>query len=696
MKKFVLMITALFLFILLSAASNAQDNKYKFEGEKHLNNIRMLTDGGENAEAYLSFDEKQLIFQSTHGDLKCDQIFTMNIDGTNKKMVSNGKGRTTCSYFLPGDKKIIYASTQLAGDECPPPPDRSKGYVWELYKSFDIFSANADGTNLQRLTFTDGYDAEATVSQKGDKIVFTSMRDGDPEIYTMNLDGSDQTRLTNQKGYDGGAFFSLDGSKIVFRASRPKTAEELADYEDLATNAMFRPTTLEIYVMNADGSDIQQVTNYGKASFAPFFFPDGKRIIFSSNINSKSGRDFDLYMINTDGTGLEQITFNETFDGFPMFTRDGKNLVFCSNKKMKQLKLLLILILLTPVSTYAQKISNPEITAEEVKEHISYLASDQLKGRASGSKEIKEAADYIANEFKSYGLKPIFEGKYLQEFPFVKTLELTDNNSLTFSTNGNETEPKLHEDYITLPFSGNADVSGKLVFAGFGISAPDLKYDDYDGIDVKDKIVIVLRNTPEPQTPHSEFDAYSPLRKKASVARDKGALGIIFFNPYDENKPTDDLVEFEFDRGGSVTDFAVVDIKRNFIEDLFKAERKDLKEVYDKIIEIKQPSSFEFQNSSAEIKTEVKEVEATSWNVGGFIEGNDPELKKEWLIIGAHFDHLGIGGDGSLYRGKEPQIHNSADDKASGTAGVMEISEKFASQKDKVKRSIAFFTFSGE
>jgi TolB protein len=325
-------ISCILIPLFLYTCAFAQQKNYHFEGEKHLTNIRMLTDGGENAEAYLSFDEKKLIFQSTHGNLKCDQIFTMNIDGSDKKMVSTGKGRTTCSYFLPGDQKIIYASTHLAGDDCPPPPDRSKGYAWKLYESFDIFSANADGTNLEQLTNTDGYDAEATVSPKGDKIVFTSTRDGDPEIYTMNLDGSDQTRITHQKGYDGGAFFSLDGSKIVFRASRPKTAEELADYEDLAENAMFRPTTLEIYTMNADGSGIQQVTNYGKASFAPFFFPDGKRIIFSSNINSESGRDFDLYLVNTDGTGLEQITFNPTFDGFPMFTRDGKHLVFCSNR----------------------------------------------------------------------------------------------------------------------------------------------------------------------------------------------------------------------------------------------------------------------------------------------------------------------------------------------------------------------------
>jgi TolB protein len=332
MKKY---IPSLFLFsilTLLSDSSFAQNGEYKFEGENHLSNIRMLTDGGENAEAYLSFDETELIYQSTVGDMKCDQIFTMKIDGSDKQMVSTGNGRTTCSYFLPGDEKIIYASTHLAGDDCPPPPDRSKGYVWELYNSFDIFSANSDGTDLIQLTFSDGYDAEATVSPKGDKIVFTSTRDGDPEIYVMNIDGSNQTRLTFQKGYDGGAFFSQDGTKIVFRASRPKTEEELADYEDLANNGLFRPTTLEIYTMNADGTDIKQITNFGKASFAPFFFPDAERIIFSSNVNSENGRNFDLYMINVDGTGFEQITFNETFDGFPMFTKDGKQLVFCSNR----------------------------------------------------------------------------------------------------------------------------------------------------------------------------------------------------------------------------------------------------------------------------------------------------------------------------------------------------------------------------
>jgi hypothetical protein len=355
-----------------------------------------------------------------------------------------------------------------------------------------------------------------------------------------------------------------------------------------------------------------------------------------------------------------------------------------------------ILILFTSVLSYSQNTFDPEITADEIKQHITYLASDELKGRDSGTEEIKAAAVYISDEFKNYGLEPLFKGDYLQEFPFIKTIELTDKNSLIFLVNENEVKPNLKEDYITVPFSGNAEVNAKLVFAGFGISAPDLKYDDYDGIDIKDKIVIVIRNTPEPNVPHSEFDVHSPLRKKASVARDKGAAAIIFVNPYDENKTTDDLVEFSFDRGGSIGGFSAVSIKRSFVEQLLQSEGINFREVYDKIIETKKPASFELKNSSAKISTEVKEVEATSWNVGGYIEGTDPELKNEWLIIGAHFDHLGMGGEGSLYRGDDPQVHNGADDNASGTTGVLELAEKFASEKNQIKRSIAFFTFSGE
>ncbi|MBV6420548.1 MAG: hypothetical protein DAHOPDDO_01804 [Ignavibacteriaceae bacterium] len=362
----------------------------------------------------------------------------------------------------------------------------------------------------------------------------------------------------------------------------------------------------------------------------------------------------------------------------------------------KSLILTVLLFTISNIAVYNQQADNPEVTTEEIKEHISFLASDKLKGRDSGTEELFGAAVYISDEFKNYGLEPLFKDGFLQEFPFVKTIELTDKNSLSFSTNGSEVELKLREDYITVPFSGNTDVNASLVFAGFGISASDLNYDDYSGIDVKNKIVIVFRNTPEPAVAHSGFDAHSPLRKKSSVARDKGAAGIIFINPYDSNKTSDDLVEFSFDRGGAMSDFSVQSVKRIFIEELLHNEGINLKDVYNKILESKKPSSFELKNSSAKISTEVKEVEAVSWNVAGYLEGKDPELKNELIIIGAHFDHLGMGGEGSLYRGDEPQIHNGADDNASGTTGVLELAEKFASRKNNLKRSIVFITFSGE
>ena len=300
--------------------------------EVHLGKLQQLTFGGENAEAYLSFDESQLVFQSTRDGAGCDQIYTMGIDGTNAKRVSSGKGRTTCAYFLPGDDKILYASTHAAADDCLPPPDRSHGYVWKLYPEFDIYVAGADGSDPKPLVAGPGYDAEATVSPVGDKIVFTSTRTGDPEIYVAKIDGSGAKRLTKSKGYDGGAFFSADGKTIVFRANHPKGKEELEKYDAIIKEGLVRPTRLELFTMNADGSKQKQITKNGKANFAPFFHPDGKRIIFASNMDDEKGRNFDLYIIGVDGEGLERVTYNGTFDGFPMFTKDGKRLVFASNR----------------------------------------------------------------------------------------------------------------------------------------------------------------------------------------------------------------------------------------------------------------------------------------------------------------------------------------------------------------------------
>jgi TolB protein len=304
--------------------------------EKHLRNIRQLTFGGQNAEAYFSADGKKLIFQSTRDDLKCDQIFTMNLDGSDVRMVSNGKGRTTCAYFYPDGKKILYSSTYLGGADCPPKPDYSKGYVWAVYPSFDIFTANPDGSDLKRLTVSPGYDAEATISNDGKKIVFTSLRNGDLDIYTMDANGSHVKQLTHELGYDGGPFFSPDGKWIVYRAHHPKTEQEIRDYKELLKQNQIRPTYLELWIMKADGSAKRQITNLGAASFAPSFFPDGKRIVFSSNVGSTGGMgNFELYAVNPDGTNLERITYTDGFDGFPMFSPDGKKLVWVSGRNGK-------------------------------------------------------------------------------------------------------------------------------------------------------------------------------------------------------------------------------------------------------------------------------------------------------------------------------------------------------------------------
>lgn len=300
--------------------------------EPRLANLKQLTRGGENAEAYFSFDGSRLIFQSTRPGHDCDQIFTMNVDGSDQKLVSTGLGRTTCGYFYPDGKSILYASTHLGSRECPPVPSFEQGYVWPVYETYDIFRADADGKNLRRLTDAPGYDAEATISRDG-RIVFTSTRDGDMEIYSMNGDGTDVKRLTRRPGPDGGPFFSADGRYIVFRGREIGEGPERDDYFTLLKKALWRPTRLEIFVMDADGGNLRQVTRLGASSFAPFFHPDGRRIIFSSNLHDPDGRNFDLYLINVDGTGLERVTYNETFDGFPMFSPDGRRLVFASNRQ---------------------------------------------------------------------------------------------------------------------------------------------------------------------------------------------------------------------------------------------------------------------------------------------------------------------------------------------------------------------------
>jgi Tol biopolymer transport system component len=315
-----------------AAAGTAGPDSLREPREAHLRNIRQLTFGGENAEAYWSPDGKLLILQVTNGDAKCDQIFILDPATGEQHLVSTGKGRTTCAYFIPGTDRIVYSSTHLTSPDCPPPPDYSKGYVWKLYESYEIFTATRDGSDLRRITDNPGYDAEATCSPDGKRIIFTSYRNGDFDLYSMRPDGSDVRRVTHELGYDGGAFYSRDSKRLVWRASRPKTPEEVAAYGELLREGAIRPMALEIFVGDADGGHARQLTSNGAANFCPYFFPDGKRIIFASNMGDSQGRNFDLWSVRDDGTGLEQITYEPTFDGFPMFSPDGKQLVFASNR----------------------------------------------------------------------------------------------------------------------------------------------------------------------------------------------------------------------------------------------------------------------------------------------------------------------------------------------------------------------------
>ncbi len=313
----------------------------QYPEETHLKNVQQLTFGGDNAEAYFSFDSKWIVFQRTKTDegIPCDQIFIGKVPAPGEKfeyrMVSTGKGRTTCGTFAKGDKHVIYASTHLGGDACPPVPDRAKygnKYIWPLYDTYDIFMADLDGNIVKQLTHSKGYDAECTLSPDGNKMIYTSDKDGDIELYIMDLETGKEKRFTHTLGYDGGAWFSPDGTKIIWRASRPKTEADIKEYKELLAENIVAPTQMEVFVADTNGKNVKQVTHFGQANWAPYFMPDNKRIIFASNHEYKRGFPFNLYLINEDGSGLTKVSHDNGFDAFPMISPNGKKIIFCSNR----------------------------------------------------------------------------------------------------------------------------------------------------------------------------------------------------------------------------------------------------------------------------------------------------------------------------------------------------------------------------
>jgi len=632
--------------------------------EPHLTSVQQITFGGENAEAYWSTAGDQLIFQARTGEMKCDQIYSLEISDPKKiTPISNGKGATTCSYFLPGDKEVIYASTHLGGDACPPKPDMSKGYVWALYDSYDIFRAKADGTGVTRLTERKGYDAEGTVCRKDGSIIFTSTRDNDIELYRMDADGKNVKRLTNAPGYDGGAFFSDDCTKIVWRASRPKPGKELDEFNSLLKEGLVRPSKLELFVANADGSDAVQVTYLNSASFGPYLFPDKKRIIFSSNVGDPKGREFDLWAINVDGTELERITKATGFDGFPMFAPNGKDFVFASNRATAEGKQDTNMFLAKWADT---PIKSEETGADRIKADATWLSDPARQGRGVGSKGLDDAGAFIEERFKTLGLVGAGSKGFRQ--PFDVAVTLTGDAKIELDKTSVE-GPK------PLSFSTSGTVEAELVLAGYGIEGEGRS--DYKGLDVKGKVVVVRRFVPD--TP--AFDKKDPktrhgdLRRKAWLAKEKGAIALIVVDLPEGAKPPEEAKMPALSAEGSDAGMpAVIATRASMTAIVDKLKKKE--KVVGKVTVSLKPESKPAFNVVAKLASE-----AGAAKLPGVI------------VIGAHYDHLGMGGHGSLAPGEEA-IHHGADDNASGTATILEAARLLKAKK--LNRDVVFVAFSGE
>ncbi|MDY7092540.1 MAG: M28 family peptidase [Acidobacteriota bacterium] len=662
------------------AVADESAGELRQPGEKHLEEIVQLTFGGENAEAYWSPDGEELVFQSTRPPYGCDQIFRIPADGSGEaKLVSTGLGRTTCAYFTADGERVLYASTHEADTACPPPPDRSQGYVWPLYDGYRIYSAKLDGSDVQALTEGGAYDAEATVCPVDGSIIFTSTRDGDLELYRMDADGGNVQRLTETPGYDGGAFFSRDCSKIVWRASRPAPGEELEDFQRLLSQGLVRPGELELWVADADGSNARQVTYLGAATFAPYFYPAGQRILFSSNYGD-SPREFELWAVNVDGTELERVTHSPGFDGFPMFSPDGKRLAFASNRNQGK-----------PGETNVfvarwvdgEPMVEEESAADRYRADVEWLSADERQGRGLGTEGLDEAARWIARRYADLGLDPAGdEGSFLQRFEAPVAVSVEEGTALTV---GGETLAwnAEAESFRPASFSAEGSVTAPLVDAGWGITSEEHGIDDYQGLDVDGKVVLVRRFAPDIEELQDEDvrRRLSDLRYKAFNAREHGAAAVLFVDlpvgapaeggsgePAAEEAPLPALtVDSKGDAG-----LPAVHLRRELLDRLDPGQ-------------------------AVTVTVDLERRMTTTANVVGRLSGSgEMEGSTEGaLVIGAHFDHLGMGGAGSLAPDSH-EPHNGADDNASGVAALLEAAHILAGQREQLGSDVYFVAFSGE
>ena len=703
-----------------------------------LSNIRQLTyDGKRAGEGYFSDDGNALIFQSEREpDNPFYQIYFLDMLTGDTHRVSTGIGKTTCAFFRPGTDEVLYASTHhdtfARAKQEEELEFRASGkerrYSWDYDPSMDIFSAKRDGGDLKQLTYAQGYDAEASYSPDGKRIVFCSLRDAYPksklsakelkqlemdpayfgEIYIMDADGSNQVRLTDSPGYDGGPFFTPDGQHIVWRHFTPDGSQS------------------DIYTMRIDGSNVRRLTDFESMSWAPYFHPSGAYVIFASNKLGFS--NFELYLV--DGRGRHQpirVTATDGFDGLPVFSPDGTRLCWTSNRNSEEVSQLYLAdwdheaalraISLSPrVENSLRSVSRAAAaysTKTGIRENVEFLADDALEGRMTGSEGARRAAAHIADQLERFGLKPMETGAgYFQEFEFTAGRRIiSEENRFHIVRQAHGTEEILEfavdRDFRPLSFSRNGVVEGEVVFVGYGLSMPGKLgegYDAYAGLDVKDKIVVALRYVPEDVAPErrQELNRYAGLRYKAMQAREQGAKAfLVVAGPNSPN--AGELIPIDFDSSLADSGIVAASISGTVANALFSTSGKDLKAVQSGL-DIENPhflGQFPLPSVKIKIVVSVEKVKKTDRNVIGVL--SPPVLTEgtEYVVVGAHYDHIGYGEIGSLARkDEEGEIHNGADDNASGTAVVLELaatlSRVYEERPEELKRGVIFAFWSGE
>ena len=697
---------------------------------------QLIFEGKRSGEGYFSPDGKALIFQSEREpENPFYQIYFLDLESGDSHRVSPGTGKTTCAYFKPGADEVLFASTHLDPEAKAKQKaeldfrasGKQRRYAWDYDEHMDIFTARRDGSNLQRLTSTPGYDAEGDYSPDGKLIVFCSLRDAYPtnklsaedlkrletdpawfgEIYVMNADGSNPRRLTQSPGYDGGPFFTPDGQRIVWRR-----------FDDKGVNA-------DVFTMKLDGSDVRRITDFGAMSWAPYFHPSGEYLIFTANKHGFA--NFELFLTDANGTKEPvRVTFTDGFDGLPVFSPDGGKLCWTSSRTADGKSQLFLgdwnhtaaLAALkaapartsggtsftsssgresahssTPHSDQSRLTSaaTPEITQADLRAQVAYLASEKLEGRATGSEGAKLAAEFIADQFKAAGLQPApGNSSFFHPFEFNAGVRVVTNaNTLTVSGENLAAVFGVQKDFRPLSFTANAEAEGEVVFVGYGLSVPGKPgegYDSYAGVNVSNKIALVLRYVPEEADAkrRAELNRYAGLRYKAMLARDHGAKAVLFVTGPNSPNPGE-LSGLNFDSSLAGSGIVAASISSNVVAALFAGSGKDLKALQSRL-DKEDPhaeSGFTLAKTKVKIATAVEHLKKTDRNVVAMIPPGDTSKPAEYILVGAHYDHLGHGESGGAMQraGEEHAIHYGADDNASGTATILELAAALAKER---------------